>query len=353
MNIKERLFDSVHGFIHLSVIEKQLLDHPAFIRLHYLHQLGLTYLVYPGATHSRFEHSLGVMHLATKMYDQLFSDNLSHFRQAVRLGALCHDLGHLPFSHTLEKDLLGECGHEKKTLQIIESLKDVTIFKEQEVKHPGFLKLVKKIAVSPNIFQEVHPEESYDDLERILSSLVSGDYFGADRIDYLMRDSQCTGVSVGFLDFPQLIEMLTIQNLEDRPQIVLKEEGLHAVEGLLLARHYMHQRVYCHGAVLAFNEALRAFVKKTNNISFVELSAQDYIIYTDAWLTDQFIRASLDESHLGHKEALILMKKHSKTRLKESYVSKKSPGPLLVLKKDQGLDTLYPKSISSVLFTKD
>ena len=114
-----KIYDSVHGFIHFNEIESALIDTEVFQRLHYIHQLGISYMIYPGATHTRFEHSLGTMHIATQIFDQISED--PYWRQIVRLAALCHDLGHLPFSHVAEEVLLGAKGHEEWTLKIIES----------------------------------------------------------------------------------------------------------------------------------------------------------------------------------------------------------------------------------------
>jgi uncharacterized protein len=127
--LSRKIYDSVHGFIRFNDLERDLIDSYAFQRLHYLHQLGIAYLVYPGATHTRFEHSLGVMELSTQIFERIVTKNTfecedkddDYWLQILRLAALCHDLGHLPFSHVAEKELLGREGHEKWTLQIIQS----------------------------------------------------------------------------------------------------------------------------------------------------------------------------------------------------------------------------------------
>lgn len=346
----ERIFDAVHGFIHLSEDEKKLLEHPAFIRLHYLHQLGLAYLVYPGATHSRFEHSLGVMHLASKIYDQVFATPDPYLKQALRMGALCHDLGHLPFSHTLEQELLGEHGHEKKTLDMIELLKHTPFFKKKNSEYPPFFQLVLKIAVSPSVYSQYYPDDEYSDIEMLLSSIVSGDYFGADRIDYLIRDSRFTGVSVGLFDYPQLIEKLTLFKEGSVTKLAIEEQGLEAVEGLLLARHYMHARVYGHKGVMAYNQALKEFVKKITVPDFLTMDPSLYIKYTDAWLIQQFIEASFDHHHIAHKEALRLMSKSHKLDKKPPQVTKKLAKTLWVVKEANKIEALYPKDIETSLF---
>ena len=128
--------DPIYNFIRMDSAERKVLDSRPFQRLRHIHQLALTYLVYPGATHRRFEHSLGVMELAGRVYDivtnpnnihksvgdivQLNEYDLIYWRRVIRMAALCHDVGHLPFSHAAEKDLLPEgWDHERLTLEII------------------------------------------------------------------------------------------------------------------------------------------------------------------------------------------------------------------------------------------
>jgi len=126
MGTIKKIYDSVHRFIHVDSLESDLINTRPFQRLHYIHQLGVTYFVYPGGTHRRFEHSLGVMELATRIYDQITSGDrpkilrelvpelgspeFRYWRRVLRLAALCHDMGHLPFSHTAEHRLFGKGG---------------------------------------------------------------------------------------------------------------------------------------------------------------------------------------------------------------------------------------------------
>ena len=134
-----RIFDPVHGFIHCNEIESALVDTEPFQRLRYIHQLGISYLVYPGGTHTRFEHSLGTMHLGTQIFEKIApKEDRDYWRQIVRLAALCHDLGHLPFSHVAEKLMLGPSGHEGWTLKIIRSPYLKPIWEMMEKAYPGF-----------------------------------------------------------------------------------------------------------------------------------------------------------------------------------------------------------------------
>ena len=134
MKLTHEIRDPIHTFIKLSSEERKVLDSPQFQRLRYIHQLALTYLVYPGATHNRFEHSLGVMELASRVYDVVTDPENIHneikdkfpevndsvkrnyWKEVIRMAALCHDLGHIPFSHAAEKELMEEgCSHETFT----------------------------------------------------------------------------------------------------------------------------------------------------------------------------------------------------------------------------------------------
>ena len=131
-----RIYDAVHGFIRFDEYEKQLIDSLPFQRLRYINQLGMGYLVFPGATHKRFEHSLGVMDLSSKIYTRICqysrpdifyliprkgSFEYTYWKKVLRLAALCHDLGHLPFSHVAECDVLKKGCHEQYTFEIINS----------------------------------------------------------------------------------------------------------------------------------------------------------------------------------------------------------------------------------------
>ncbi len=242
--------DPIYNFISLDRQERLLVDSVPFQRLRQIHQLALTYNVYPGASHKRFEHSLGVMHLAGLVFDvvtdpanrhpdtdYMFPDNLTQWRITIRLAALCHDLGHLPFSHAAEKKLLPEgIDHEILTLKIIDSdhLKDVwrsgsNINKED----------VKKLAVGSKKLKDVNFGA---DWEAVLSEIITGDSFGVDRIDYLLRDSYHLGVSAGRFDHAKLIQSLRIlprsgsEEGSREPALGVELNGVHSAEALLLAR---------------------------------------------------------------------------------------------------------------------
>lgn len=248
----KKIYDAVHGFIRFNGIERALIDTPAFQRLHHIHQLGISYLVYPGATHTRFEHSLGTMQVASAIFDHLLDKQMDledplYWRQIVRLAALCHDLGHLPFSHDAEEEILGKKGHEQWTLRLILSDHLQPVWQLMESVYPGrpIARDVATIALGTA-------------QKKQLSDIITGDFFGADRIDYLVRDARCTGVSHGVFDYQQLIEMLCILP----SGIGIEGGGIESCEALLLSRHFMYQRVYNYASVWGYKFHMRRFIRR-------------------------------------------------------------------------------------------
>ena len=295
MSVYKKIFDPVHGFIKLDEIEALLVYSHVFQRLHYIHQLGITYLVYPGATHTRFEHSLGVMEVATQIYDQISIKQLEsegesdYWRQIVRLSALCHDLGHLPFSHLGEKRLLGKGGHEKWTLKVLESSLLDSVWEKLKQKYPDKEPRsdVIKVALGEAKLKEIlHPlsEKPFSDKEKVMTEVITGDFFGADRIDYLLRDSKCTGLSYGLFDYHQLIEMLRILPDKENNKLVLgiEENGIESCEALLLARHFMHKRVYQYPSVKAYSFHMSRFMKYLYDEMHPLENLSDYLSMTDS-----------------------------------------------------------------------
>jgi len=262
----KKIFDPVHGFIHFKKHESDFIHTKPFQRLYSINQLGAAYLVYPGATHKRFEHSIGTMKIASKIYDSITrkrgtflpqpgSEEHKYWRNVVRLASLAHDLGHLPFSHTAEHLLIGEGGHEKWTELILRSemLKD--FWKDFD---PKFQEDVIKTALSPE-----HYHGEYSPLEKIMTEIVTGDLFGADRIDYLLRDAKGTGLAYGHFDHSQLIQMLDIvyDPETSEPFLGVKEHGIESCESLLISRYFMHKRLCQYPSVKAYTFHMSRLIK--------------------------------------------------------------------------------------------
>ncbi|MBF8263229.1 MAG: uncharacterized protein HW387_894 [Parachlamydiales bacterium] len=324
----KKIFDSVHGFIPFDEFEKELIDSLPFQRLHYIHQLGISYLVYPGANHTRFEHSLGVMALVTQMFEKICksvrpdvfhfvprkgSSDYLYWRRVLRMAALCHDLGHLPFSHVAETELLGSQGHESWTLKIIDSphlqsvwdkLRTAPAYLEDLIER-DIVEDIKKIAIGETKWKTLQ-SSPFSPWERIVSQMITGDFFGADRIDYLLRDAKSTGVAYGLFDYHQLIETLRILPSPDRGademQLGIDENGLESCEALLLARHFMHRRVYHYSSVKAYNFHLRRYMAENFPMSAIK-SVDDFLNQSDPEIICSLNRAARDPKIKGHEDA--------------------------------------------------
>ena len=275
--------DPVHVFIHYDASEAAVINAAPFQRLRSIHQLALSYLVYPGATHKRFEHSLGVMEIATRIFDVVtrpdklkgFGEDVvppdrsefHYWRKMLRVAALCHDLGHLPFSHAAEEALLPDGDdHESLTRDIIHSDYLSTVWDDIRPKpEPDD---VVKLALGPEKVEKLRLGLSFTPWEAILAEMITGDVFGADRIDYLLRDSLHTGVAYGRFDHNRLIDTLRIipgapeggDGGDSEAQLGCERGGLESAEALMLARYFMFAQVYYHRTRLAYDEHLKDFL---------------------------------------------------------------------------------------------
>ncbi len=324
----KKIYDAVHGFIPFDEFEKELIDSVPFQRLHYIHQLGIAYLVYPGATHTRFEHSLGVMELASSMFDKICksvrpdvfhfvprkgSSDFLYWRRVLRMAALCHDLGHLPFSHVAEEDLLGVQGHEWMTLRIIESehlkpvwdnLRAAPAYTE-DLTQRDIVEDIQKIAIGETKWK-LFTGKTFTPWERIVSEVITGDFFGADRVDYLLRDAKSTGVSYGLFDYHQLIEMLrilpSVEKGGDELQLGIDENGLESCEALLLSRHFMYRRIYQYSSVKAYTFHLRRYMKANFSPSILQ-NVEEYLSMSDTDVISSLTKAAKDPKMKGHVDA--------------------------------------------------
>jgi HD superfamily phosphohydrolase len=273
--VEKTLRDSVHGNIRLSEAELEVLDTPQMQRLRGVKQLGFSYLVYPGANHTRFEHSLGTMHICG-----MFAEHFG-YDEVIRMAGLLHDVGHMPFSHLLE-DLMGRT-HEERTVEIVKN--DLSGVLE---KHGFGIKEV---------------------IEKIKDPALCGP-LGSDRLDYLMRDAHYCGVAYGIIDLERVLDILEKKGKD----LVIKEKGIETAESVLLARYLMFPTVYSHHVARIAGNMLKRAVKFA--VDRGELNSghiQD--------MKDEELLMRLKDTGSGH-----IVKRISERRLlKRLFVSKKEP----------------------------
>ncbi|MDA8980056.1 HD domain-containing protein [Chitinophagales bacterium] len=225
--------DPVHGFIAIhDELIYAIIEHPYFQRLRRIKQLGLTDFVYPGAHHTRFHHALGAYHLMRKALMTLKNKGVEispEEEQGAQIAILLHDIGHGPFSHTLEHTLMRDISHEEISLLFMESL---------NAEFQGQLDLAIKI------FKNEHPK-------KFLHQLVSGQ-LDVDRLDYLTRDSFFTGVSEGVINYNRLIDMMDVVD----NALVLESKAIYSIEKFLISRRIMYWQVYLHKTVVCAEEML-------------------------------------------------------------------------------------------------
>lgn len=311
------LRDPIHNFIHYNTEERKAIDSRPIQRLRYIHQLALTYLVYPGATHKRFEHSLGVMELASRVYDVVTDPNnilydsirnivpksafeLLYWRRTLRIAALFHDAGHLPFSHAAEKELLPHgWNHEKITAEIIRSDEMIKIWNDLKIQTDD----VVKLAVGKRHCKYCN----FNDWEAILSEIIVGNALGVDRMDYLLRDSHHTGVAYGKFDHYRLIETMRILPKEycesKEPSLGIEDGGLHAVEAMLLARYFMYTQLYLHPVRRIYDVHLRDFLKTWLQNEVFPIEIEKHLQITDSEVFAGLFEAACNQNHPGHKHA--------------------------------------------------
>lgn len=333
--------DPIHTFVRLDDVERSVVDSAPVQRLRQIHQLAMTYLVYPGATHRRFEHSLGVAELAGRIFtivtdsqnihpelpeplkshllDATKRDQFQYWRSVVRVAALCHDIGHLPFSHAAEGELLPAewSRHERFTQATVTSGQMDAIWKNPRPRLDSVD--VAKLAVGPDHFEG----EELNDWEAILSETITGSAFGADRMDYLLRDSLHVGVAYGNFDHARLIDTLRIlpqpfaedgsRSLE--PKLGVEIGGLHSAEALVIARYFMFTQVYFHRVRRIYDihlkDFLKAYLRQRFSSETFPVDLEQFLSLTDSEVLAELNVAARDRDHLGHASAdRIINRKH-------------------------------------------
>jgi HD superfamily phosphohydrolase len=242
---KRKIFnDPVYGFIPIgSELVFDIIEHPYFQRLRRIKQLGLTHLVYPGALHTRFHHSMGAMYLMNQVLVALRLKN-QEISEEEALGAslaiLLHDIGHGPFSHALEHSILDGIHHE--------TLSSIYMHRLNE-------EFDGKLDLAISIFDNIYPKKFF---HQLVSSQLD-----VDRMDYLKRDSFFTGVSEGVINTERIIKMLTVKD----DTVVVEEKGIYSIEKYIIARRLMYWQVYLHKTVIAAESMLMRILSRAKQLT--------------------------------------------------------------------------------------
>ena len=235
--------DPIYGFIHIpSTLVFDIIEHPYFQRLRRINQMGLSYLVFPGAKHTRFEHVLGCVFLMQKTVEMLRFKGIQISEkeaEGLYIAILLHDIGHGPFSHAMEHSIVEGISHEEISLLFMQELNKV---------------FNGKLDTAIAIFQGTYPR-------KFMHQLISGQ-LDMDRADYLKRDSFYTGVAEGNINSERLISMLNVRNDE----LVVEEKGLYSVEKFLIARRLMYWQVYLHKTSVAAEQILIRLLNRAKEL---------------------------------------------------------------------------------------
>jgi HD superfamily phosphohydrolase len=262
-NKRKIINDPVFGFINIPTdFHYDIIQHPYFQRLNRIKQMGLAYLVYPGAQHTRFQHSLGAMYLTNEAIKQIRSHGheiTEDESNAVLAAILLHDLGHGPFSHALENYIARHITHEEISVIMMECIN-----KEMN----------GKLDIALSIFKNDYPK-------KFLHQLLSGQ-LDMDRMDYLRRDSFYSGVTEGNIGSARIIKMLNVKN----DQLVVEAKGIYSIEQFLIARRLMYWQVYLHKTAVAAekmlsNIFLRAKELAMNGSTLFASPALQYFLYNN------------------------------------------------------------------------
>jgi HD superfamily phosphohydrolase len=250
--------DPIYGFISIpNELIYDLIQHPYFQRLRRISQMGLSYLVYPGANHTRFHHALGCMHLMQKAIETLRFKGVAISNNeecALLIAILLHDIGHGPFSHAMEKSIVEDVNHESISLLFMNQLNN---------------EFSGKLSLAIQVFKgEYH--------RKFMLQLISSQ-LDMDRMDYLKRDSFYTGVAEGNVNSERLIQMMNVEN----DVLVIEEKGIYSVEKFLLSRRLMYWQAYLHKTSLVAELILMKVLKRAKELTLkgVKLPCSEPLSY--------------------------------------------------------------------------
>ncbi len=333
MPIRKIINDPVYGFITIDdELIFSIIAHPYYQRLRRIHQMAMASLVYPGAVHTRFHHSLGAYHLMGNAISELKNKGIEITNeecQAAKIAILLHDIGHGPYSHALEDTLIKGIKHEQISLLLMQKM-------NEEFKG--------KLQMAIEIFTDSYPK-------KFLHQLVSGQ-LDMDRMDYLMRDSFFTGVTEGVIAYDRILKMLTVHNGE----LMIEEKGIYSIEKFLVSRRLMYWQVYLHKTVLVAEKMLVNIIKRAKVVK-AESSSETLNIFlkdkhqqggienflTEFCSLDDYDILNAIKSWMSHPDKLLSLLCTgiiNRTLLKVKYFSRPVPEALLQKKEKEVCEKL-------------
>ncbi len=276
MNEHKIINDPVFGFIKIRRgLLYDIVQHPFFQRLNRINQLGLASVVYPGARHTRFQHSLGALHLMSEAVKSLSEKGIYIFdseAEAVQAAILMHDIGHGPFSHVLENTLIHGISHE-----------DISLLMMEQINHD----MKERLNLAISIFKDEYPNKIF---HQLISSQLD-----MDRLDYLRRDSFYTGVTEGNIGSARIIKMLNVKN----DKLVVDSKGIYSIENYLTSRRLMYWQVYLHKTAVGYEKVLINTLRRAKH-----LVRQGQQVFASPALA-YFLQNDIDASWFAtHTEAL-------------------------------------------------
>lgn len=329
--------DAVHGFVELDETEWKVVQSAAFQRLRDVHQLGMGHMVYPGANHTRFEHSIGCVHVASRLIDRLVKDTEVRerwygllgrnpeqrhdaLRRIIRLAALLHDVGHAPFSHAGEGlfvppdialegiedsergKLLKKYSHEYMSARLIRdnSIASHVTDGGIDIEHVIWVATEPRMAEGGDLF--AHPELD------VLNQILAGE-LGADRCDYLLRDAYHSGQPAGVFDLERLIQQTALIEHEGVDYLGLKEGGAIVAEQMVANRYAAYISLYFHKAKRAYEYHLVRFLQEWLPQGRLPQSIEEYISMSDSTVTAAIQAAASDSTDALHQFALPLARR--------------------------------------------
>lgn len=367
---KHHITCPIHGSISFNDEEKVLIDHKYFQRLRNIKQLGLTYLVYPNAVHSRFAHSIGVMHLAGQLCNALLNplkennlNNESHeyTLKVIRLAGLFHDLGHGPLSHFFEHCFkpkkLNELNDDYKfSEQWFDSKKTSDSFNSSKLEHEHIsAALIKKMIsekdlsqdICSMLFDEIIPSPTFKkhlknisklickekasdklttSLKQVFKSIISGE-IDADRLDYLQRDSHFSGVKISSIDVDHIINSISLKHSKEHGfYIRLSPSAVSSVEQILISRRQMFNQVYLHRTCFLFEKLIENIVSAKKVLIWKDYSLDSFVKLTDEIFISAIMKKSGVERNIKSNDsaqisALLFKSRIPLTRITERYVA--------------------------------